>query len=188
MTYLPTDSFGNLRPMVDADLEMVLAWRNRPAVRMNMYTQHTITLAEHTAWWQRNKDHPSQRYFIFISAGDPTGVVSFNDFNSLAKTSFWAFYAAPHAPKGSGSRMEFLALEYFFQTLHMHKLSCEVLAFNESVLNLHRKFGFQQEGCFEKHALIDGNHIDVHRLALFADSWQDVRIAMHAKIMQRIST
>lgn len=186
MTKLQTDVFGSLRPLVDADLKMMLAWRNRPDVRANMYTQHEISLTEHTAWWQRTKNHPSQRYFIFGSAGDPCGVVSFNDFNASAKTSFWAFYAAPHASKGSGTRMEFLALDYYFLAQQMRKLSCEVLAFNELVLNLHRKFGFQQEGHFRQHVPVDGTYTDVLRLALFADSWQEVRQTLHAKIMQRI--
>lgn len=187
MTVFNNDGLGALRPLADADLQMVLKWRNRPAVRANMYTQHEITLAEHTAWWTRTKDRKSDRYFIFESASQPCGLVSFNELNLDTKTSFWAFYAAPDAPKGSGTRMEFLALDYYFQALQMRKLSCEVLAFNKPVLNLHRKFGFQQEGCFTQHALVDGSYIDVHRLALFADRWQKDRDKIHVGIMKRIS-
>lgn len=45
--------FGVLRPMTEADLAQVLAWRNHPDIRANMYTQHEITMAEHRAWWDR---------------------------------------------------------------------------------------------------------------------------------------
>lgn len=188
MTDVTHANIGNLRPLLDDDLAMMLAWRNKPNVRANMYTQHEISLAEHTAWWARTKQKSSQRYFIFECAGQPCGVVSFNDLNVDSKTSFWAFYSGPNAPKGAGTRMEFLALEYYFKTLKMHKLSCEVLGFNTPVLNLHSKFGFQQEGYFKEHVLLNHCYVDVLRLALFSSNWQEVRNKMRAQIMQRISS
>jgi hypothetical protein len=38
---------AGVRPMADADVERVLAWRNHLKVRRYMYTQHEITLDEH---------------------------------------------------------------------------------------------------------------------------------------------
>lgn len=43
---------SHIRPMVYADLERVLAWRNHPDVRRYMYTQHEITLDEHQRWYE----------------------------------------------------------------------------------------------------------------------------------------
>lgn len=41
--------------------------------------------------------------------------------------------------------MEYLALEYAFKDMGLHKLFCEVLAFNAPVIKLHQKFGFKIE-------------------------------------------
>lgn len=185
MTAFGIEGFGTLRPWNDDDLTQVLAWRNRAEVRANMYTQHEISMQEHKDWWVRKKGRSDELYFIFEALGHPLGVVSFSEIQKSAGTAFWAFYAAADAPKGTGSRMEFLALEYHFVQQRMRKLNCEVLAFNMPVLSLHQKFGFEQEGCFREHVMAGGKLTDVHRLALFNDIWQSKRAEMKSMIMQK---
>ncbi|MHA6327196.1 UDP-4-amino-4,6-dideoxy-N-acetyl-beta-L-altrosamine N-acetyltransferase [Roseivivax sp. CAU 1753] len=188
MDGIALDRVGCLRQFRDDDLEMVLPWRNMPSVRANMYTQHEISLSEHIEWWRQKKNCRSEAYFIYEHSGEPQGVVSFSNFDDTAGTSFWAFYAGPAAPKGTGTIMEYLALELYFSKFRMRKLSCEVLAFNVPVLNLHRKFGFLQEGCFKEHVRIDGQYVDVHRLALFGTSWRKDSERILAKILQRMKS
>ena len=67
--------------------------------------------------------------------------------------------------------MEILAIEHAFATLGLHKLYCEVLAFNEPVIALHRKFGFQVEGIFREQHRKDGEYVDIFRLGLLRDEW-----------------
>ena len=64
--------------------------------------------------------------------------------------------------------MEFLALEHAFNTLKLHKLYCEVFAFNSPVVKLHQKFGFQIEGTFREQRVVDGSYVDVFRLDILA--------------------
>ena len=71
--------------------------------------------------------------------------------------------------------MEFLALEHVFETLGLHKLSCEVLVFNEPVIRLHKKFGFQVEGMFREHHKMNDQYIDIVRLSLLAAEWTKAR-------------
>ena len=42
-----------IRSMAEEDLTMVLAWSNHPEVRRFMFTQHEISLEEHTQWFMR---------------------------------------------------------------------------------------------------------------------------------------
>lgn len=178
---------GTLRPLIDLDLEMVLNWRNAPIVRQNMYTQHEISLAEHRAWWKKTRKLRSELYFVFADNFGAQGVVSFNGMNLVEKSSYWAFYASTDAPKGTGSRMEFLALEFFFGCLGMRKLSCEVLSTNEGVLKLHRKFGFEEEGMFREQVSACGEFTDVCKFALFKESWHARRDRIQKEIVERIS-
>lgn len=78
--------------------------------------------------------------------------------------------------------MEFLALEYAFTQLALHKLHCEVLAFNAPVIRLHQKFGFQVEGVFREHHRIENDFVDVYRLGLLVHEWETKRSDMEEKL------
>ncbi len=175
-----------LRPMLDRDLEMVMAWRNAPEVRKNMYTQQVITLAEHQRWWAKIKEDQNSKYLIFEVNDVPAGLVNFTDIDPVHKTAFWGFYTCPSAPRGTGSRMETLALDFAFGPLALNKLCCEVLAFNKAVISLHIKFGFSQEGIFKAHKMLNGMYENVHRLAIFAKDWAANRPEMLAKVSRRL--
>lgn len=169
---------GSLRAINVEELELMLSWRNSPSVRENMYTRHEISLEEHLAWWARLGVREDQAYFMYEADGRPLGVVAFTGVDRASRNSSWAFYASPDAPKGTGSKMEFLALDYAFGTLGLHKLYCEVLAFNAAVVKLHRKFGFTEEGIFREQHLVDDQYVDVHRLGILAVEWADKRLSM----------
>lgn len=180
------EQFGMLRPIKDSELELMLSWRNAPAVRENMYTTHEISLAEHVAWWERTNSSDHQHYFMYEFEGQALGIVGFTDLDRGNQNSSWAFYASPNAPKGTGSRMELLALDYAFNELGLHKLSCEVLAFNMPVIKLHEKFGFKVEGILRDQYHREGTFIDIYRLGLLASEWTEVRNVMISKL-SRIS-
>jgi len=175
-------SFGKLRGIKPEELELMLSWRNAPNVRANMYTRHEISTGEHLAWWSRVQQRTDQKYFMYEMGGAPSGIVGFMGIDTDSRNSSWAFYSSPAAPKGTGSKMEFLALEYAFHELGLHKLHCEVLAFNSPVIKLHQKFGFKVEGILREHHKVDDTFVDVYRLGLLSHEWEEHRTAMHDKI------
>jgi UDP-4-amino-4,6-dideoxy-N-acetyl-beta-L-altrosamine N-acetyltransferase len=173
---------GTLRTIRDDELELMLSWRNAPSVRANMYTRHEISIDEHRAWWERTRQRDDQRYFMYENAGKPWGIVGFNAIDPANQHAFWAFYAAPDAPRGTGTFMEFLALDHAFEALKLHKLSCEVLAFNAGVIKLHQKFGFTVEGIFRAQHKMDDQFVDIYRLAMLASEWDVKRPELQAKL------
>lgn len=78
--------------------------------------------------------------------------------------------------------MEFLAIEYVFSKQQLHKLHCEVLAFNTPVIKMHQKFGFAVEGIFRQHHLVDGQYVDIYRLGLLEEEWLIKREEMQRKL------
>ncbi len=157
--------------MLEADLEMVREWRNAPEVRARMYTQHEITPQEHLRWWQSKSVSDLDRMFIYEWKKKPTGFVSFYDLNPRRLSGSWAFYASPEASRGIGSRMEYLALNTFFDDLRYRKLKCEVLSSNPAVVSLHKKHGFVEEGLLRAEHPNNQGFEDIHLLAIFADDW-----------------
>jgi UDP-4-amino-4,6-dideoxy-N-acetyl-beta-L-altrosamine N-acetyltransferase len=169
-------------PLTESDLEMILTWRNAPEVRENMYTRHEISREEHNAWFDRLQKDQTKAYFLAVLNLEPVGVVGFSEINKVQGISTWAFYASPKAPRGSGSLMEYYALEYAFNELKLHKLRCEVLSFNRTVIKLHKKFGFIEEGN-HRDAFYDGDQYhDVVHLGIFAREWQESKEEIKAKL------
>jgi UDP-4-amino-4,6-dideoxy-N-acetyl-beta-L-altrosamine N-acetyltransferase len=176
------NTLGQLRTIRDDELDLMLSWRNAPAVRANMYTRHEISQEEHLAWWSRTNQRTDQLYFMYENEGCSLGIVGLTAIDLHNSNCSWAFYASPDAPKGTGSQMEYLALEYVFGVLKLHKLYCEVLAFNAPVIKLHHKFGFVEEGVFRQHHKVDDAYIDIYRLSLLQVDWSIKRTEMLKKL------
>lgn len=100
----------------------------------------------------------------------------FTELDPAQGTAFWGFYAKPGATPGTGTRVLYQALELAFSELRLNKLSAEVLATNAVSVNLHKKVGFTQEGCFL------AQHIDIVRLGLLASEWPAHRERLRARV------
>lgn len=160
-----------LRKLSKSDLPQILDWRNDPVVRQNMYTDHVITVEEHVRWFEGLAQRKDQVHLVCEYAGQPIGVINFVQIDPQHQRAYWGFYMDPSLPPGRGAAMEFLALEYAFSVLHLRKLCCEVFSFNEGVIKLHKKFGFQQEGLYRYHVIKSGQPEDVVFLALFPEDF-----------------
>jgi UDP-4-amino-4,6-dideoxy-N-acetyl-beta-L-altrosamine N-acetyltransferase len=146
-----------------------------------MYTRHEISKQEHLTWWARTSQRNDQSYFMYENSNQPLGIVAFTEIDKLNSNCSWAFYAAPQAPRGTGSKMEFLALEYVFSDLGLRKLCCEVLAFNNTVIRLHQKFGFAVEGILRQHHRIEDTYVDIYKLGILDSEWQAKRVELISK-------
>ncbi|MFV0437380.1 MAG: UDP-4-amino-4,6-dideoxy-N-acetyl-beta-L-altrosamine N-acetyltransferase [Desulfopila sp.] len=174
--------FGILRDISPVELELMRAWRNSPDIRANMYTRHVISQQEHIEWWNKTAVREDQQYFMYEFNGKPTGIVSFNGIDKVNRNSRWAFYAAPTAEKGTGSRMEFLALNYAFDELKLHKLCCEVLEFNAAVVKLHQKFGFRIEGVLKEQHIVENKYVDIYCMGILASEWIGFRVSIENRL------
>lgn len=80
--------------------------------------------------------------------------------------------------------MEFLAPDYAFVELVLHKLYCEVLDFNASVTRLHRKFWFTEEEMFRQRHRRDDAFCDIYWLGMLASEWEAIRPERQAVLQQ----
>lgn len=162
---------STLREIDEADLPLVLEWRNAEDVRNNMYTNHVISIDEHRSWWESQKNNPRTRLLICELDGSAVGVITFTNYTGPEGIATWAFYSGDRARKGVGVAMEVAALNYAFDNLRVRKLECEVLDFNSSVIRFHLRHGFRVEGILREGYVRDGKPYDVYRLAMLARDW-----------------
>jgi len=164
-----------LVPLTDLDTETQLKVReirNEDNVRKWMYTDHVIGVNEHLDWINRLKQDDSQIVFVVLNEERcPLGVVSIRAIDRVHKKADWAFYLTETARGGLGSALEYSIIDFFFDTLGMDKLNCEVIEGNDAVVKMHKKFFFQEEGFRNSHILKNGVRIGVHLLGLTKEDW-----------------
>lgn len=137
-----------VRPMADADLALVLNWRNHPDIRRFMLTQHEISMEEHRRWFAKASRDPLRTLLLVEEGATPLGFVHFNGVVP-GGTADWGFYVVPGAPKGSGRKLGGAALKHAFTVLGLRKVCGQALAGNEASIGLHRSLGFRDEGMLQ---------------------------------------
>lgn len=163
---------NTVRKLLEADLELVLSWRNHPDVRKYMYTQHEITLEEHTAWFKSASCDDSRHLLIFEQKHIPLGFISIKEINKNGVAD-WGFYLSPDALKGTGQFLGRTALNYAFHSASLHKVCGQALGFNERSINFHQKLGFKQEGILRQQHFDGKTYHDIVCFGLLATEWLD---------------
>tara|TARA_Y100001949_G_scaffold168132_1_gene166514 strand:- start:19104 stop:19634 length:531 start_codon:yes stop_codon:yes gene_type:complete len=161
----------SIRLMATHDLELVLAWRNHKEIRRYMYTQHEITLAEHSAWFDRVSQDSSRQLLIFESDQVPLGFINIHQIG-LGGIADWGFYADPAAPKGTGKKLGQLALKFAFTHAKLHKVCGQSLEQNVRSIKFHLHLGFKQEGTLREQHYDGQGYNDIVCFGLLASEWK----------------
>jgi UDP-4-amino-4,6-dideoxy-N-acetyl-beta-L-altrosamine N-acetyltransferase len=163
-------TFAGLRPMTEGDLEQVLFWRNHPDIRRYMYSQHEISLEEHVGWFARASQDLGRHLLIFEINGTPWGFLQLAQIAS-GGIADWGFYVAPDAPEGVGRALGEAALRYAFETLGLHKICGQALAFNERSIHFHLALRFEREGQLRQQHFDGEQYHDVVYFGRLASEW-----------------
>lgn len=161
---------GYLRPMAHDDLELVLSWRNHPQVRSYMYTRHEISLAEHSAWFERATRDPKRHLLLLDIGGRAQGFVNLHEI-APGGIADWGFYLAPDAPQGTGRKLGQSALAYAFADIGLHKVCGQALASNARSIRFHQRLGFSQEGVQRQQHFDGQSYHDIVCFGLLAAEW-----------------
>ncbi|WP_129691777.1 UDP-4-amino-4,6-dideoxy-N-acetyl-beta-L-altrosamine N-acetyltransferase [Gottfriedia acidiceleris] len=154
------------------DLNILFTWRNTERIRSVMINDEVITYSQHSHWFRSLKDDPTKIAKIFLYKNLPIGFIQFTNINKLNGTCEWGFYIGENTtPRGFGTIMGILALDYLFNELKMRKLSASILDFNVTSINYHKKLGFTKEGRLLKQYIKNKSFIDLVLMGLFKESW-----------------
>jgi UDP-2,4-diacetamido-2,4,6-trideoxy-beta-L-altropyranose hydrolase/UDP-4-amino-4,6-dideoxy-N-acetyl-beta-L-altrosamine N-acetyltransferase len=162
---------ARVRPMQVQDLHTVLAWRNHPAIRQHMLTQHEISLEEHRAWFERSTQDPHKKCLIVEEENVALGYVYFSGVQ-IGATAEWGFYTAPDAPKGSGKKLGQASLDYAFNNLGLKKVAGHVLAANLGSIKFHQKLGFQSEDLLSTPQSSGNRNPELKSFVLTSEEWK----------------
>jgi RimJ/RimL family protein N-acetyltransferase len=103
---------------------------------------------EHQAWWAAVQRDPSREVLVYEHGGIPSGVVAFEDV--APGHAEWGFYLDVDGVERRGQTLaawlgiERAAITHAFDARGAGVLDGHVLAGNDAVLRLHRRFGFTE--------------------------------------------
>ena len=159
----------------DGEIETIRRIRNEPSVRANMYTSHEIGVAEHRDWVASVSGADDLLFFAVRHGSEIVGAASFSAIDREGKTADWAFYLSQKTRgKGLGAALEHKMLGMAFDKYGFAKLGCEVLAFNEPVIALHKRFGFVEEERLTARIEREGIQHDAIRMGMTAERYREL--------------
>ncbi len=167
-----------LRDAVDADVEAIRRWRDHPKVRGASIFTGRITPEGHARWWVAVQADPTRRVLIFEFKGRPCGVVTINDHDPIERTAEWGFFLdvdgleATRELLPAWMQLEKEAIAYAFDEIGLVEVGGRTLAWNQPVLDLHRRFGFEVDLGRGYVTTIDGEEQRVVWTRLTIERWR----------------
>lgn len=165
--------FISLAALSEGNLLDLLEIRNQPFVRQNMYTDHVICVDEHLAWAHNVRNSTSMEFFGVFRRGELIGGAGLSNISKLHRRADWAFFVSEKLKgQGLGASLEYSFISMIFANFEIDKLNCEVISYNEKVVKLHKRFGFEVEGVRREHVIRHGQKHDVVLLGITRNEWE----------------
>lgn len=173
----------HLRALTEKDSNLLYNWRNAEFIRVNMFDDQPITYEAHCNWFKAIQKEQEPYYRIFQSQSRPLGFISFKKDSQQNNTLFWGFYIGEtHPPKGAGTWMGSIALDYAFQILGAEKIIGEVLSFNKKSIKFHQKLGFIQDHLYQNSILREGQLIQIVKFELDKEKWPQHKLNLNLHV------
>lgn len=154
-----------LRPITADDSEMVVRWRNKPAVVENFIYRKPVSIMEHESWLANKVFKGLVHQFVVCENEKdiPLGSVYLQNFEEEHRRAESGIYLGEDRAYGRGIGTEAVRLmaEYAFGELGMHKLTARVLAYNTASRRLHEKAGYVQEAYLKEELFLEGQYEDL---------------------------
>ena len=162
-----------LRPIADADTDLIVKWRNTTSVVQNFIFRQTFTPEMHRSWLATKVATGQVVQYIIIDKADdkPVGSVYYRDIDNHNRSAEYGIFIGEESARGKGLGTETAKLftDFGFAELQLHRISLRVLAENTAARCSYEKAGFVQEGVFRDMELLDGQYRDVVFMARLAE-------------------
>ena len=168
-----TGTAVTLRPITDADTDLIVKWRNTPSVVQNFIFRQTFTPEMHRSWLA-TKVATGQvvQYIILDNAdGKPVGSVYYRDIDNHNRSAEYGIFIGEeeYLGRGFGTETARLFTRFGLDVLKLHRISLRVLDGNEIARRSYEKAGFVTEGIFRDMVKLDGEYRDVEFMAMLKE-------------------
>ena len=155
----------SLRPITDGDTDLIVRWRNDPAVYSFFIFRQTFTPEMHRDWLETKVKTGKVIQYIILAGEDhlPVGSVYFRDVDTLHSSAEYGIFIGEEwaRNRGFGSETARLFTRFGLDVLGLHRISLKVLGGNDIARRSYEKAGFVCEGTARDMVYLDGEYRDV---------------------------
>ena len=164
-----------------ADKAMLLEWRNSVEVSEWMYTNHIISEAEHSAWFERMLSNKATQYWKIVVDSTPVGAVVLSGINAVEQSCSWAIYLGESSARGLGVAQAacLLSLNFAFDALNLRLVRCEAIAQNTRAIGLYQQVGFVPQIADAQNMRRGESNLAIVKLELSDSAWISGKDALH---------
>lgn len=169
-----------LRPVEEADLPLLVEWRNRPDVWLHFFNKFPLSDGGQCTWY-KSLIEDRQRLLLIIEALDgrkALGTIGFDridPINQVAEYGNVLIAEESFRRRGLAGEATMLLLVYGFQRLNLNRVFLRVLVDNESAIDLYLKCGFKQEGRLRQAVYDEGRFKDILVMGLLRQEFISAR-------------
>ena len=131
----------SLRPVNEADSEMLLDWRNSNQVRLFMSDQRKISPEDHHHWLTERIHNKKKLAVVAEKSTRPVGFIQYTVLTTAVAE--WGFYKAPGAEAGIGKAICAEGVKWAKDNLLLSWLVAKVIHSNTVSLSVHAEIGFE---------------------------------------------
>jgi UDP-4-amino-4,6-dideoxy-N-acetyl-beta-L-altrosamine N-acetyltransferase len=159
-----------LRPLAASDLRRCVKWFSDPRVLQFLGRSRPVTLAEEERWFRDYERRTDEQIFAIEVEDTHIGNLGIHRIDGTnRKAEIGIVIGEPdYWDRGFGTEAMVVALQYAFEVLQLHKVSLEVLEYNERAIRTYGRLGFQREGVHREDVYKDGRFVNVVRMSLLA--------------------
>lgn len=159
-----------LTPLVDEQVPTIAGWLANPKISASFHPR----FPDAEARLRKHFKSPGQEYFAIWYQQQFVGIVGAENIDAASgKLEMKKLVGdAGMQGKGIGKRATFLFLYHVFVLRKFHKVYLHTLDINIRNLNLNGNLGFSLEGVFFDDVVINGERLDVVRMALTEPAWR----------------
>jgi len=164
----------SLRPLAAEDTERVVAWRGRPEVHGEFFSDAPPTRAQHDEWF-RTLELRNDRLEWIISDGDrPIGTIGLSGIDFGAQRAEYGILIGEPAARGRGAARgaSALVLDFAFEVLGLTEVVLDLFADNARALRLYEALGFLAVPASPASRTKNGVERPVLRMRLERAQWQ----------------
>ncbi len=164
-----------------ADKAKLLQWRNSVEVSEWMYTNHVISEAEHSAWFEQVLRNKAIKYWKIIVDSTPVGAVVLSEISSVDQTCSWAIYLGESSARGLGVAQAacLLSLNFAFDALNLRLVRCSAIAENVRAITLYEQVGFVSKPTNAEFVQRGESNLEIVKLELLDSAWKSGKDALH---------
>lgn len=164
-----------LRALKEEDTPNIVAWRNRPEVKENLYSQEDITTEGHLDYFHKMIETKKGYQFVIeiVETGKAIGTTFIKNIDYENRSGEFGIFIGEtdFYGKGIGQHVAKEVLRFAFEKLELNKVWLTVFADNTRAIRCYLKVGFKKCAYYRDEILRDGRYYDVVGMEFLKKDW-----------------